>query len=51
MLRRIFDPVLENGFWFVRYKTELYELFSVPDIVKTIKKLEEYDGQVMLSEC
>jgi hypothetical protein len=29
--------VCENGFWCVRYNSELYVLFSEPDIVKTIK--------------
>jgi hypothetical protein len=36
-LRRIFGPACENGFWCVRYNSELYELFSEPDIVKTTK--------------
>jgi hypothetical protein len=33
---RIFDPMCENGLCHVRYNNELYELFSEPDIVKTI---------------
>jgi hypothetical protein len=37
VLRRIFGAVCENGFWHIRYYSELYELFSEPDIVKTIK--------------
>jgi hypothetical protein len=37
VLRRIFGPACENGFWRIRYTSELYELFSEPDIVKTIK--------------
>jgi hypothetical protein len=37
MLRRIFGPACENGFWRIRYKNELYKLFSEPDIVKPIK--------------
>jgi hypothetical protein len=36
-LQRIFGPVCENGFWHVRYNNELHEVFSDPDIVKTIK--------------
>lgn len=49
-LRRIFRPVCENVFWRIRYKNELFELFSEPDIVKTIK-LEDFDDQTMFSEC
>jgi hypothetical protein len=37
VLRRIFGRVFKNGFWRLRYNNELYELFSEPDVVKTIK--------------
>jgi hypothetical protein len=37
VLRRILGPVCGNGFWHVRYNSELRGLFSEPDIVKTVK--------------
>jgi hypothetical protein len=37
VLRRVFGPVWENGFWHMRYNNELYQVFSEPDIVKIIK--------------
>jgi hypothetical protein len=49
VLQRIFGPVCENGFWHIRCNNELYELFSKPHIVKTIK-FENYGGKVVLSE-
>jgi hypothetical protein len=33
----MFSPACENGFWPIKYDNELYELFSEPDVVKTIK--------------
>jgi hypothetical protein len=37
VLRRIFGAVYENGLWHMRHNGEFYELFSEPDIDKTIK--------------
>jgi hypothetical protein len=37
VFQRIFGPVYENGFWHIRCNSELCQLFSEPDIVKTIR--------------
>jgi hypothetical protein len=50
VLRRIFGPVCEHGFWRKIYNSELYELFSEPVIVKTMKIARlRWAGHV--SEC
>jgi hypothetical protein len=48
LLRRIFGPVCENGFWNIRYNNEFCELFSELDIVKTIKiGRSEWEGHII----
>lgn len=37
ILRRIFGPVLDNGFWRRRYNNELYTLFNEPNVTAFIK--------------
>ena len=36
-LRKIFGPICDNGKWRLRYNSELYSLYTDPDIIKTIK--------------
>lgn len=38
ILRMIFGPVCEDGFWRIRYNHELYQMYKDPDIVKRIWK-------------
>jgi hypothetical protein len=37
VLRKILDPVYENGFCHIRYNNELHALFSEADIAKAVK--------------
>ena len=37
ILRKIFGPICDNGKWRIRYNSELYSIYSEPDIIKTIK--------------
>ena len=37
ILRKIFDPICDNGKWRIRYNSELYSIYTHPDIIKTIK--------------
>ena len=37
ILRKIFDPICDNGKWRIRYNSELYSVHTDPDIMKTIK--------------
>lgn len=34
VLRRIYEPINDNGNWRTRHNQELYQLFSDPDIIK-----------------
>ena len=48
ILRKIFGPICDNGKWRIRYNSELYSIYTEPDIIKTIKisKLR-WTGHVM----
>ena len=33
----MFAPICDNGKWHIRYNSELYSIYTDPDIIKTIK--------------
>ena len=37
IIRKIFGPICDNGKWRIRYNSELYSIYTDPDIIKTIK--------------
>ena len=37
ILWKIFGPIRDNGKWRIRYNSELYSIYTGPDIIKTIK--------------
>ena len=37
ILRKIFGPICDNGKWHILYNSELYSIYTDPDIIKTIK--------------
>ena len=37
ILRKIFGPICDNGKWRIHYNSELYFIYTEPDIIKTIK--------------
>ena len=37
ILRKIFGPICDNVKWRIRYNSELYSMYTDPDIIKTIK--------------
>ena len=37
ILRKIFGPICDNGKWRIHYNSELYSIYTDPDIIKTIK--------------
>jgi hypothetical protein len=37
ILRKIFGPICDNGKWRICYNSELYSIYTDPDIIKTIK--------------
>ena len=37
ILRKIFGPICDNGKWRIRYNSEIYSIYTDPDIIKTIK--------------
>ena len=34
---KIFGPPFDNGKWRIRYYSELYSIYTDPDVIKTIK--------------
>jgi hypothetical protein len=51
ILRRICDPVQDNGQWRIRYNKELCELYGEPDLVTCIKlKGLQWAGHVQRME-
>ena len=48
ILRKIFGPICDNEKWRIRYNSELYSIYTDPDIIKTnkISKLR-WTGRIM----
>jgi hypothetical protein len=51
ILRKIFGPICDNGKfrnWRIRYNSELYSIYTDPEIIKTIKILKlRWIGHIM----
>ena len=46
--RRILRKICDNGKWPIRYNSELYSIYTDPDIIKTIKVSKlRWTGHIM----